>query len=149
MNLSGDGLAAWAREQGVPAMTEGPFPWPLLVVCDDLNLPLGSLRLRAGGGSGGQNGLASILETLGTEEVPRLRLGIAPVVGEVPSAEWAEYVLAEFEPQERTAAEDLVSRAAAAVDNWRLKGLTDTVARFGRRIRPAAAPDPEDPDADG
>ena len=69
----------------------------LLVLCDDLNLPVGKLRFRAGGSSGGQKGLDDIIAKLGTEEFSRLRLGI----GNAPDGwDWADYVLSKFPPDE-------------------------------------------------
>src|SRR5207247_5970666 len=68
----------------------------ILVVLDDLSLPLGRLRLRAGGGSGGHNGLESIIMQFGTEEIPRLRIGI----GEAPHEGSVDYVLSSFVDEE-------------------------------------------------
>ena len=92
----------------------------LLIVCDDLHLPLGSLRIRAQGSSGGQKGLADITRVLGTEVVPRLRVGI----GEAPPA-WdaADYVLGKFTRQELAMIEDVVVRAAEAVETWVRRGM--------------------------
>ncbi|MFH2054263.1 MAG: aminoacyl-tRNA hydrolase [bacterium] len=158
MNLSGRALEAWSGNHGrsladfgpgepgagSPADgTEDPVPggWDprgrLLVVCDDLNLPLGACRLRGRGGSGGQNGLASILEVLGHEEVARLRLGIA-IPGEgVPPAEWADFVLEPFTPEEAPAVAEMVAHGAAAVECWLARGLEEAAGRFNRRAGPA------------
>jgi PTH1 family peptidyl-tRNA hydrolase len=156
MNRSGEATLAWSRQAGVavtgsppvmeidPAstgdMTERPQPAPPeavrpLVVCDDLNLPLGSVRVRPSGSSGGQNGLASLIEHLGGEEFPRLRLGIAPLEGGVDPEAWPDFVTADFEVSERTAAEDLVNHAASALEFWLNHGLEPTISRFNRRIR--------------
>ncbi|MCP4572381.1 MAG: peptidyl-tRNA hydrolase [bacterium] len=149
MNRSGEALTAWARAAGVrldarpetpPAdpLDEVPPPEPglrPLVVCDDLALPLGSLRLRPRGSSGGQNGLGDIIDELGGEEFPRLRLGIAPLAGDLDPAVWPDFVLESFAPEEREEAADLVVRAADAVENWAVQGLSDTVNRYNRRVR--------------
>jgi PTH1 family peptidyl-tRNA hydrolase len=104
-----------------------------LVVCDDLALPLGAVRLRARGGSGGQNGLASLIERLGGEAFPRLRLGIAPEQATVPPEQWADYVLADFAPDELEAAAAAVAHAVAALEWWLEHGIEAAASRFNRR----------------
>jgi len=137
MNLSGQAVTAWARDRNLVVSggdaEEGIRP---LVICDDLNLPLGSVRLRAGGSSGGQNGLASVIEHVGGEDFPRLRLGVAPLDATLDPADWPEYVLADFDPDERPVAADLVAHAAEAVVFWLENGLESTISRFNRRVRP-------------
>jgi peptidyl-tRNA hydrolase, PTH1 family len=99
----------------------------LLVVCDDFNLPLGMLRLRGQGTAGGQKGLADILRRLGTEEVPRLRIGVGPV-----PASWdpVDFVLSRFTKNELPEIELSVVRAADAVEVWATKGLAESMNRF-------------------
>lgn len=94
-------------------------PADLLVVCDDYNLPLGKLRVRAKGSHGGQNGLRNIQEQLGTDEYPRLRMGI----GQPAPGEAVDFVLTRFKPGERAAVEDAVAQAAAGVLVWVRQGL--------------------------
>jgi PTH1 family peptidyl-tRNA hydrolase len=120
MNLSGQAVAPLARFFKVP-------PERVLLVCDDLDLPLGALRLRPGGGSGGHNGLSSVLAALGTAEVPRLRLGIGR-----PPAGWdaADYVLARFDAAEAAAAEALAERGADAVETAVRVGLAAAMNAF-------------------
>ena len=92
----------------------------LLVLCDDLNLPVGKLRFRAGGSSGGQKGLDDIIARLGTEEFSRLRVGI----GAAPEGwDWADYVLSKFTPDELPAIEQAVGLAADAVAVWAREGI--------------------------
>jgi PTH1 family peptidyl-tRNA hydrolase len=164
MNLSGEAVEQWSLRAGVE-VTGRPVP-PVsdpaeaqaeedgdtvaresgirpLVVCDDLNLPLGSVRLRPRGSSGGQNGLASVITHLGGDEFPRLRLGVAPLDGEVDPAEWPDYVLADFDNREKPAADELVSHAADALEFWLEKGLEATISRFNRRVRPESGPPTE------
>ena len=86
----------------------------LLVVCDDLNLEQGRLRLRRRGSSGGHNGLESIAECLGTEDFARLRLGI----GRPPGGDAVEHVLGRFSSDEEAAATAAVVAAASAVCLW-------------------------------
>ncbi|MGH9798299.1 MAG: aminoacyl-tRNA hydrolase, partial [Candidatus Polarisedimenticolia bacterium] len=104
MNRSGEAAAALLREADCG-------PADLLVACDDLYLDLGTIRLRPGGGHGGHNGLRSILEALGSVEIPRLRLGVGPPGEGVPHA---AFVLEPFRRSEREAVGAMVTRAADA-----------------------------------
>jgi peptidyl-tRNA hydrolase, PTH1 family len=99
----------------------------LLVVCDDFNLPLGKLRFRADGSSGGQKGLADVISRLGTELVPRLRVGVGPV-----PANWdpADFVLSRFTADEQETTEATINQAADAVENWLEYDLTDCMNKF-------------------
>ncbi len=103
----------------------------LLIVCDDFNLPLGQLRIRAAGSDGGQNGLADILRCLGTQEIPRLRLGIGPVP---PRWDPADFVLSKFAAQERTEIDLQVALAADAVKWWAAEGVTSTANKFNVKV---------------
>jgi PTH1 family peptidyl-tRNA hydrolase len=92
----------------------------LLVICDDLNLPVGKLRFRSRGSSGGQKGLENIIRRLATEEFSRLRIG----VGAAPEGwNWADYVLGKFSPQERPLVEEATWSAADAVVAWANQGI--------------------------
>jgi peptidyl-tRNA hydrolase, PTH1 family len=132
MNLSGDALAALVLEETIPAER-------LLVVCDDIALPLGQVRLRRAGSDGGHNGLASIIERLGTTGFPRLRMGIGPVP---PRVDAAEFVLAEFLPEEETAVEAMVAEAMACTEAWIVDGVERAMARFNARRDPPAPAEP-------
>jgi PTH1 family peptidyl-tRNA hydrolase len=101
----------------------------LLVVADDVNLPLGRLRARASGSEGGHNGLRSIAESLGTIEYARLRIGVGR--GDL-RRDLADHVLARFEPEERTGIEDAVARAADACETWISDGLARVMNTFNR-----------------
>jgi PTH1 family peptidyl-tRNA hydrolase len=104
MNRSGYGLLKVAHFYKIP-------PYEILVVLDDTALPLGRLRLRASGGSGGHNGLESIIVQFGTEEIPRLRIGI----GEAPPAGSVDYVLSRFFEEEKPVVRSAIDRAVEAV----------------------------------
>ena len=151
MNLSGRAVAAWSRDTGVAVTGIPEIPEDSevpttdvpeddavrpLVVCDDLSLPLGSVRLRPRGSSGGQNGLESVIEQVAGEEFPRLRLGIAPLEGEIDPADWPDHVLADFDLGESNTAADLVKHAADTLEYWLEHGLEPTISRFNRRVRP-------------
>jgi len=102
-------------------------PQDILVVVDDLDLPLGRIRLRPRGSAGGHNGLRSIIEALGTSEFPRLRVGVGrPPEGVDPAA----YVLTRFTPQERQALEAALDRAAEALVVAVREGIEPAMSRF-------------------
>ena len=112
MNRSGEAVAAIANFYKITAAE-------VLVVLDDLALPLGRLRLRTQGSSGGHNGLESIIEHFGTEAVPRLRIGI----GAAPSHGAVDYVLSRFFEEEKVLLDATIKRAAEAVKCAVDKGL--------------------------
>ncbi|RMG35398.1 MAG: aminoacyl-tRNA hydrolase [Planctomycetota bacterium] len=93
----------------------------VLVICDDMNLPAGKLRLRGKGSAGGQKGLADILRALGTQDVPRLRIGIGRPPEFMDATAW---VLGRFSEEERTALAPALERAAQAVPLWIREGLS-------------------------
>jgi PTH1 family peptidyl-tRNA hydrolase len=103
------------NRSGYPLLAVAQFykikPPEILVVLDDLALPLGRLRLRATGGSGGHNGLESVIMQFGTEEIPRLRIGI----GEAPPAGSVDYVLSRFLEEEKPIVRSAIDRAVEAV----------------------------------
>ncbi len=99
----------------------------LLVLVDDMALPLGRVRLRPGGSSGGHRGLASVAEALGTEQFPRLRMGI----GACPAGSDAyDYVLSRFTEEEGPGVEEMVERAAQAALCWARDGIDAAMTRF-------------------
>ena len=99
----------------------------LLVVCDDLNLSVGRLRMRRSGSAGGQKGLLNIIQQLGTPDVPRLRIGI----GAAPAGrDAANYVLAKFSKSEQEAMQAAVQTAASAVECWVQDGLDAAMNRY-------------------
>jgi PTH1 family peptidyl-tRNA hydrolase len=90
-----------------------------LVVCDDINLPLGKLRVRGRGTHGGHNGLKDIQQHLGTTQYPRLRIGVeAPLTGDA-----VDHVLGRFRPAEWDVIDDAISRAVQAVGVWIHQGI--------------------------
>lgn len=105
----------------------------LLVVYDEVHLPLGSLRLRPGGSPAGHRGLESILENLGTDRVPRLRLGVASEGGPPPGDNMSEFVLAPFEDGELAAVDEMIERAADACEVWAREGAEAAMQKFNRR----------------
>ena len=100
-----------------------------LVVYDDVELPLGRLRLRRAGGPGGHRGMESVIRNLRTEEVPRLRLGIRPA-SDTPPDDLVEFVLEPFRADERPEVEALVERAADACLAWLEQDIQHAMNRF-------------------
>jgi PTH1 family peptidyl-tRNA hydrolase len=108
-------------------------PADLLVVCDDIALPLGKLRVRTKGSHGGQNGLRNIQDHLGTQDYPRLRIGIGSP-GEHLDA--VDHVLSRFKPAEKAAVEDAVAQAAQAVLLWVRQGIDVCMNRVNGEPKP-------------
>jgi len=124
MNLSGEAVAGFSRYFKIQ-------PAEVLVVLDDISLPLGTLRLRKSGSSGGHNGLESILVHLGTEAVPRLRVGI----GSPGSTTLHNHVLGRFEKDELPLVEDAVLRAADAFEYANARGIDAAMNKFNQKTQ--------------
>lgn len=120
MNLSGQAVASLVKFYKIPLDR-------MLVIHDDLDLPLGTLRLRPGGGSGGQKGIASIIERLGTQEFPRMRVGIGRPPGRMDPA---DYVLQDFSKQDKDELTFLFQRAVDAVEVFIQSDLQTTMNQF-------------------
>ena len=121
MNRSGYPLFAIAQFYKIAAAQ-------ILVVLDDLALPVGRLRLRANGGPGGHNGLESIVMQFGTEEIPRLRIGI----GEAPREGSVDYVLGRFFEEEKPIVKSAIDRAVDAVKCAIDNGLVSAMNTFNK-----------------
>ena len=133
MNASGEAVAALCKKNGID-------PSDLCVVFDDIDLPLGTLRMRARGSAGGQKGMASIIASLGTTEIPRLRVGIR---GDHYSRErdLGDYVLEPLSRGERERFEDAVAGAVAALRLWLAQGIDAAMKRANSKpSSPDAAP---------
>ncbi|NVJ09052.1 aminoacyl-tRNA hydrolase [Myxococcus sp. AM001] len=127
MNLSGRSVAEAARFFKVPVAD-------VLVIHDELDLPLGRLQLKAGGGSGGHNGLKSIVSSLGDEGFIRLRFGIGKPEGPNARERVAGYVLSNFDDGERRELESLIDRAMDMTELWLREGLSVAMNRFNRKV---------------
>lgn len=99
----------------------------LLIICDDFHLTLGKVRFRAKGSSGGQKGLADIIHCLGTDQVPRLRIGVGPL-----PERWdaADFVLSRFAGEERKLADETIAVAADSVETWVRDGIGQCMNRY-------------------
>lgn len=99
----------------------------ILIVCDDMNLPLGKLRFRSRGSSGGHKGLADIIRAVGTEEVPRLRIGIGkPSSGQ----DSVRFVLSSFGKEEEVVIREAYRKAADAIEIWVTQGIEACMSQF-------------------
>lgn len=125
MNLSGPALAAFAHAQSLT-------PEQLLVVVDDVELPLGQLRLRAAGGAGTHNGLRSLVAELG-ESFPRLRMGIR---GEEPWRDLADYVLSRFQTGEGAVVDSMIQDAVSCIEMALRAGIARAASVFNRSSSP-------------
>jgi PTH1 family peptidyl-tRNA hydrolase len=120
MNLSGQSVQGLLHFYKIP-------PENLIVAHDDLDLPLGTIRIRPGGGAGGQRGMASTIERLGTQDFPRLRLGIGRPPGRM---EAAAYVLQDFSRADMLIVSETLDRAADAVLTFVTDGLNKAMNQF-------------------
>ncbi|MDG3006716.1 aminoacyl-tRNA hydrolase [Paludisphaera mucosa] len=119
MNLSGRSVGQAVRFHKIDLAD-------VLVVCDDLNLPVGKLRFRKGGSDGGQKGLRDVAAHLGTHEFPRLRIGI----GEAGEGQAVDYVLGRFKGAEKARIDDALILASQAVAVWAVQGGQAVMNRF-------------------
>ncbi len=118
MNLSGGPLRAAMRQTDADPVSD------LLVIADDVDLPLGKLRLRRAGSAGGHNGLRDIIAAFGTSDFARLRVGIGR------GGETVDHVLATFTPDERELATEAIATAADAAERWLRDGIDEAMNAF-------------------
>jgi len=123
MNRSGDAVAYWKNRLALS-------PQELLVVVDEIQLPLGALRLSEKGSAGGHNGLAHVIQALGTEAFPRLRIGIGK---NFPRGGQVEYVLSPFSEEEEKTFQALLPHVVACLIAWGIEGTARAASRYNRR----------------
>jgi PTH1 family peptidyl-tRNA hydrolase len=126
MNLSGNSVACLVRKHGTPLSD-------LLIIYDDLDLPLGKIRLRQNGGSGGHKGMNSIISALGSEDFPRIRVGIGrPQSEEQSISEDAivNYVLSDFSPREEAIIKPVIAAVSKAIDYFLSRGIEAAMSKF-------------------
>lgn len=121
MNLSGEAVGQAARFYKIP-------PERVLVISDDVALPQGKLRVRRSGSAGGHNGLKNIIAHLGSDQFPRVKVGVGGKPH--PDSDMADWVLSPFTGQDRKAMEEAISRAADAVTLLLDKGVDQAMAKF-------------------
>lgn len=124
MNLSGAAVAQAARFYKLP-------PERVIVICDDISLELGRLRVRADGSAGGHNGLKSIIAQLGTQSFPRVKIGVGAKPH--PDYDLADWVLSTFSTQEEKALAEVWDKAAEATLTIALRGTDQAANRFNRK----------------
>lgn len=122
MNLSGSAVAALKQKYELASAAD------VLVISDDLALPFGKIRVRPKGSAGGQNGLKSVIAKLGTQEFPRVRLGIAPESHPISNA--SEFVLSDFPKKDREALAEMVALAADAVEVILTNGIVEAMSKY-------------------
>lgn len=122
MNLSGNCVLRYADKFKVSLDSA-------LIICDDINLDLGQIRIRPQGGTGGHNGLESIIKSLGTNNFPRLRIGIKT---EEEPGDLAEYVLSDFEKNEAPLAEEAIVKAADLCECWIRYGIDKAMNLYNK-----------------
>lgn len=120
MNLSGKAVKYWMEKENIPKEN-------LLVVTDDLNIPFGTIRIKAKGSDGGHNGLKSIQQLLGTSDYPRFRFGISD---EFKKGQQVSYVLGEWDEAEKAKLSERLDTSVEAIKEFTLSGLANTMSTF-------------------
>ncbi len=131
MNLSGAALRPYLRRPTFDPAQD------LLIIVDDAALPLGRLRLRASGSSGGHNGLKSVEAELGSRSYARIRIGVAPSDPRHRDPDLADFVLSPFGKSERAEVLAKMSRIAAAVETWLSEGIDRAMNLYNREPAPS------------
>ncbi|MDE5661503.1 MAG: aminoacyl-tRNA hydrolase [Muribaculaceae bacterium] len=123
MNLSGNAVRYWKEKEGIELEN-------ILVLVDDLALPLGAIRLKGRGSDAGHNGLKNIAAMLGTDAYPRLRFGIG---SDFPRGCQVDYVLGNFPAEERTVLNDRITVACEAIREYVLAGLGNAMCKYNNK----------------
>ena len=137
MNASGEAVSALCQKNGID-------PSDLCVVFDDIDLPLGSLRMRARGSAGGHKGMASIISHLGTSEIARLRVGVRGDHYVKGTRALGDYVLEPFGKEERDSFDEAVARAVDALRLWLSDGIDSAMRKAN--VKPSSPGPASDPD---
>lgn len=123
MNLSGNAVRYWMQKENIPVER-------ILVVCDDISLPFGKLRMRPGGSDGGHNGLKNIASVIGTQQFARLRFGVG---NDFPKGAQADYVLGQFTEEDLKTMDERVDVFVQAVKSFCLAGIQITMNQFNKK----------------
>ena len=123
MNLSGKAIDYWLKKEHIPIEN-------MLVIVDDLALPIGTLRLRMKGSAGGHNGLINIIEQIGTDQFSRLRIGIG---SEFPLGSQIKYVLGELSQDEKTILSPILNNCMEIIKSFGTVGMSRTMNQFNNK----------------
>ncbi len=123
MNLSGNAVRYWMQKANIPVEQ-------LLVVCDDLSLPFGKLRIRPAGSDGGHNGLKNITQQIGTQQFARLRFGIG---NDFPRGAQIDFVLGQFTPEDLQTMDERIQMAVEAVKTFCLAGVQTAMNQYNNK----------------
>jgi PTH1 family peptidyl-tRNA hydrolase len=123
MNLSGNAVRYWLQKENIPVER-------MLVVCDDISLPFGKLRMRPGGSDGGHNGLKNIASVIGTQQFARLRFGVG---NDFPRGAQADYVLGQFTEEDLKTMDERVDVFVQAIKSFCLAGIQITMNQFNKK----------------
>jgi PTH1 family peptidyl-tRNA hydrolase len=127
MNLSGGALRPYLRREGFRAASD------MLVIVDEVALPIGSFRIRARGSAGGHNGLKSVEGAVGSQEYARLRIGVGPEDPTRRRGDLADYVLGDFGKREEKIVRELMPTLTELVETWLTDGAEAAMNRFNRK----------------
>jgi peptidyl-tRNA hydrolase, PTH1 family len=130
MNLSGGALRPYLRREGFSFMKD------LLIIVDEVALPVGSFRIRAGGSAGGHNGLKSVESAVGSQEYARLRIGVGPEDPSRRRGDLADYVLGDFGKGEEKQVRELFPTLTELVETWLAEGTHKAMNRFNKLGKP-------------
>jgi len=123
VNLSGHAAALIVKRKNIHLKD-------LLIICDDVNLPLGKIRIRASGSDGGHKGLRSVIEALDSQNFPRLKIGVGRPKEEAEKDKLTQHVLGKFYRREIKIINEAVEKAASASEVWTKEGITAATNRF-------------------
>lgn len=123
MNLSGNAVRYWMQKENIPVER-------ILVVCDDISLPFGKLRMRPGGSDGGHNGLKNIASVIGTQQFARLKFGVG---NDFPKGTQVDYVLGKFSEEDLKTMDERVDVFVQAIKSFCLAGIQITMNQFNKK----------------
>ncbi|MCQ2156795.1 MAG: aminoacyl-tRNA hydrolase [Bacteroidales bacterium] len=125
MNLSGNAVRYWMQELSIPVEN-------IIVICDDLNLPFGNLRMRGSGSDGGHNGLKNIIELIGTQDFARIRMGIGH---DFQQGGQVDFVIGKINDDEKSVIPELCDKVIDGVQNWAFQGLQKAMTALNTKIK--------------
>ena len=133
MNLSGNAVRYWLQRLDIPVSN-------LAVICDDLNLPFGTIRMRKAGSNGGHNGLRNIEELLQTKEYTRIRVGVGH---EFEQGRQVDFVLGAFSPEQSRQIPDMADRIVGGIKTWAFVGADKAMTQLNSKPSDTAAVTPK------